>query len=893
MRTVQLARFLAPLALVLVASLGIVACGGGSGGSSNGATGDAAVMDIRVQGIAEPIHTDGTDNPGGVAPVGAFLNARITFTFGGTVDPSSIPGAGPAQSGSIQIIDVNGNLPANGVFTINPSNPRQVFFDAFPPSTNAACFAGFTSNSTYRITLNTQTSNSGPAIMVGDTPLQRGANPIFQVRSCGGVNDDPFTDTNGVPPSVVRTVPAAGTMVNATAIPGFPNNSTVTIDVDEALDPQTVSPNTVILVNRTINAAADIPAAGTVAFTQFGLVNGNPSISRITFTTSVPLADGNDYAIRFAGVKDLAGNDLVVATDALRFTILDANNGQPQVFSDDFSTTDNRLDLASAIVWPGTSMTDPNSGHIAATFPIEVIGNGLDGVGSFTSSMTINSDTQLTPGDPEAEPGTYNFTTLAVGSTSGGTVLTFQSTTDTYPGQVNWPLRFRATSTIDIRTDTTINCNGRQNPTQGGGSLLSTVNSIPGGWGGPGGGRGGTASPSTDGVTDDEYGLPGEGAHTDPQFPSQPGGTLDNIAGTWPAGTHNAFYGGGFGGQSGFGISSPSYQIVGGAGGGGGTASGLTMPQGTFTFQVPTAGETRLGTDGLGTGAPAAGQPGQPMPYMIPPLIDACGGSGGGAGGDRRNGTGNILGARCGGAGGGGGGGIRFSAGGDISIGVLTVINCAGGNGGRVVPPAGFGAGGSGGSIVVQTFGNINLLPACVFNTIGGAPGDTNGDLVINTLLDAEGGQGGSGVIQFEDGAAGFVTTFNTTNINGETLAQVFSFAANVNGTATSKVIDTLSVATDYTAATASVFPGPTGTVTIRLIGIAEDPNNPGNPATSAMSSGGDPLMVGPVDITQFDQLDGFRYFQFQISTVFPAPPATMQGDALPYVDDISISYTR
>ncbi len=914
MRFDHLARFMFTLALVAIVSVASTSCSGG-GGNGGGTSADAVVMGISISNLPNNegdnfVVENSVQNN---VPSNVFLNARIVIRLGGSVDPSSLPPAGLANVGSaIEIVSLTSNQAASGVFSLNPADPREVFFEAFPPTSvlpGQGCIAGFRPNETYRISVTSAgPGGSGNVLIVGGNPLQSGAAGTFQTVSCDPGNpSSAFDDTNGADPQVVGQNPPPGTNLLVAAYPGFPTSTVITLDIDESVDPSSVNPSNLVLVNTTINSFMSVPVGGSVSLQQLGSVPGNPTVARLIFTTTDPLDDGHSYEFMFLGVTDLSGNLLAAPAGGTSISTVFENNNTPTSFVEDFTTTNNRGTLTQSIVWPGTVSGDPLSGTLSAIFPVTILGNGLDGVGDFPNSVTINADNQLTPGDPNAQPAVYNFTSLTFGDAGGSSrTISFSSTTNVSPGEANFPVHFRSTGDITVRNFTTVSFDGGVQTQPAGMGVNATTNSVRGGWGGPGGGRGGTGSPINDNMVINLFGDPGEGAHTNMADPTMPGGVIGNvgdIAQSPPVGVVDPYYGGGAPGAAGIDLSSAPNP--GPSGGGGGTATsfmgyGSMPPAGnaSITFTASTPGETQTGTDGFGSGAPAAGVAGQPMTMMMTPLTFALGGSGGGAGGDRGRMSSGALSYRAGAGGGGGGGAARFSAGGTITFGVLSVVSVKGGRGGSATPPlVAHGGGGSGGSFLAQTFGALVPNPSATFDASGGdigtpMPPPANPEPPLN----GEGGRGGDGIIQLEDGTGGFITTsLGLITVSGEFFTQVFPLAGTITDVARSIAIDTGSNATDFTAASATSSTGSNAmaTLSIQLFGIAEDPIAPGTPATTAVSPSGFPLMVGPLSLAQFDQLDGYRYFLFQVTTSYPAPPGVSLGDTLPSVSDITVDYNN
>ncbi|HGY91388.1 MAG TPA: hypothetical protein ENK43_09470 [Planctomycetes bacterium] len=869
--------FVRGLVLVMGVALAMTSCGGGSGGGGGG--GGGSVEEITVQGVGAPIYTNG-QAPQPVCPQGAFLNARVSIKFSGPVDPSSLPPDGPAQAGSIQIVNTTTNAGAMGVFSVDAMDPSIVHFTALPPSDPAqGCNAGMVPNAVYTVFVPDQTSGVAQVIQVGGAPVSQAVTTCFGVVSCGAPGDNPFTDSDPNPPAIVATTPAmdaTAPLTSQSAIAFTPSSSQIIIDVDQALEPTTVNQNTVFLVNTTANPNNPIPQAGTIEFTQFGFIPGE-NVSRIKITTTLPVGDGDVYEVRFNGVADLGGQALTVPAGTLLFTVQNNMNPMPQTFVENFDTTTNRGPITGEAAWDG-------NGNVSATFPLEIVGDGTDGMGMFNTSVTINTD--MTPTN---DPGIYNFTDLTIGDPLNfGVMISFMSTTDVAPGESNVAIRLRSQAGVDILDGAQIICNGRPGASGGTAPPSSSSNRL-GGWGGPGAGAGGIASPNTDG-TASPAGNPGEGGHISATDPNLPGDQVNTSPG-------NPLYGGGGGGAIG---AAPNFNDA-AAGGGGGTASSFggygganPAPSPSFTFTAATAGEPHLGNDGMGGGAPPPGQPG-PIPLaMIPPLQKAIGGSGGGAGGDRVTVAANVATHIPGGAGGGGGGACRISAGQDITIGTACQLRVDGGDGGNAGGVfAGKGAGGSGGSLILQAFGDINLGIGPILSARGAFGSGGNPP---SSTLNGDGGRGGDGVLQLQDGSVNFMSVLATNAViaTGEFVGSLLSLGSGgLTGVAESLPIDTGSASPDYTSGSAVINLGTiaTATVTVEVVGIAEDPTSPGNPATTAMAADGTPLMSSPTPLSQLDVLDGYRFFKIIITLTYPPPPASTLSDVLPNVDSVTINY--
>ncbi|MEZ6196288.1 MAG: Ig-like domain-containing protein [Planctomycetota bacterium] len=864
------------VATLLISALAVVGAGcgsGGNGGAGGAGQGDALLSFITIEGISGTLGP--TDNPDEVA-----VNAAIFFTFQGPVDLTSLPADGAADSGSIRITNNATGAGAMGTWKLQTGDPKTVVFTAFPPLGAAdPCLGGLVADATYTIFIPNGAGGLQNVIYINGSPIQEAVLRQFTVSTCNVVDPNPGD------PIIVSTTPAAsmaapGVDQSATAVAN-PNQSQVVIDFNEPIDPATISEANIVLLNTTAGSEP-IPVAlamqSPLVFQQFGTVIGQ-QISRLTINAGSLFTENDIYEIRLTGVTDLGGNPVVAPAGSLLFTINDNPATTPQnfTFADNFDTTANFLESVGAISWIG-------DGTVTATFPIEIVGTGDDGVGTFnTSGLTINTD-NFTSGSVSTMDGFFNFTNLTInGGNNPGFTISFSSTTDVSPAQSNYSVNIRATGTVTIGANTVISCDGRPGAAASSSPNAASV-SQPGGWGGPGGGNGGNSSPNTDG-TISLFGLGGTGAKTDPADSTIPGNTINFAAGT-------ALFGGGGGGQVGAGPTTTQ----GAGGGGGGAASsfaGYTVSDPpNFAFAGPQAGEIHAGSP------QAPGAAGTFPPAFIPPFLNfAPAGSGGGAGGDRIVSPTLVSTHVPGGAGGGGGGSIRISAGGAVTFGNVTQTRCRGGAGGAgTLTLLGRGGGGSGGSIWVQTFATIGLGNGASFFCDGGA-GGTN----FNPALDGDGGRGGDGVIQLEDGnTAALLSALSLGSIvQGELALVPFSFTDDVIGTAFTSIIDSGSNSTDYTSGMFTVLANgaTTGMAEVMVLGIAENPNQPGQPATTAMTASGFSLMRGPVPLANVSDINGFRFFQLQLVTTFPAPGtgpgAPVIGDPLPALDDVTVNYTR
>src|SRR5262245_42080993 len=101
------------LALVVGVSLVLSGCGGGGGGGGSGGQVSSVINLITVPGVGPPLwqNVNGNPTPPPVCPDGVFVNATITFTFGGSVNPLTLPNNGVAQ-GSVNIFIASTGVPA-------------------------------------------------------------------------------------------------------------------------------------------------------------------------------------------------------------------------------------------------------------------------------------------------------------------------------------------------------------------------------------------------------------------------------------------------------------------------------------------------------------------------------------------------------------------------------------------------------------------------------------------------------------------------------------------------------------------------------------------------------------------------------------------------------------
>lgn len=162
-----------------------------------------------------------------------------------------------------------------------------------------------------------------------------------------------------------------------------------------------------------------------------------------------------------------------------------------------------------------------------------------------------------------------------------------------------------------------------------------------------------------------------------------------------------------------------------------------------------------------------------------------------------------------------------------------------------------------------------------------------------DALLNGDGGVGGDGVLQFQD-SDGVFPGLGTSILVGETFTGVFNISGNVTGLATSNVIDTGSSSVEFLTSNTLGQTGFIGTIpsgsslTVTVVGIAEDPFNPGQPALATPS-----LVTAPVALTDIGMLNGYRFIRFQVGVSFPSNIFAQLNAQVPLCDSLSIAYRR
>jgi hypothetical protein len=165
----------------MAALLSLAACGGGGVGGAAGGGGQPTLLTITVTGLPIPLWPNlaGIPTAPSACPSPVFLNADLTFNFGGAVEPSSLPAGGMAV-GSINITTTSpatGTVAARGEFSVSddPSlaagNRRRVNFVPAPPSDpNDPSTGGLSGNAQYTIFV--PKAGNGPQVLnVAGSPL--------------------------------------------------------------------------------------------------------------------------------------------------------------------------------------------------------------------------------------------------------------------------------------------------------------------------------------------------------------------------------------------------------------------------------------------------------------------------------------------------------------------------------------------------------------------------------------------------------------------------------------------------------------------------------------------------------------------------------------------------
>jgi len=902
---------LAPFAVAACLAFSFSSCSGGGGGS--GLDESPVLLRISMQGVSTPLwqNVNGTPTPAPACPTNVPLNGKIIFTFGGPVDPTSIPSSGQAD-GSIIISATIGaqTTVALGSFNVvdepglPPGNMRRVEFQpSLPNSPSNPTQAGLTQGVQYTVFV-PRGGSTTQVVRVAGQDLTNEALTCFV--GCQITQGTPatacFVDSIPGPPVVTGTTPTFSNPVGPPIDPSTITSNTISIFISEPLDPTNVNVQNVLL----LRAGGTIQVPGSVFFTQAGVdPTLPPDTSRIDYVASSQLLASTVYEIQFtSAVTDFGGNSVVVNPGAppsdqkiFMETIAVPFCGAQIV--EDFTSTVNRGEVGIPLVWDG-------SGQLFATFPSDLVGDGSDGAIVFTAAGSPHTvDVDAIPFGMPGFEGVWNATSLTV--EPGATVI--------FKG--SWPIEFKVQGPVTIGANAVIDGNAPtpDNPTDplegpwkgGVNNAAPTIpfggaNIIEGGRGGPGGGKGGRAS---------------QAGHPDRTIQAETGEGpfVNGVPGQNPT---DPFYGPGEGGEG-----APQVMSTIGAGGGGGGSA-----YGAGGDGIPLNGINSTGLCGAPLPAPQitpADGGDFPMGY-VPPLSEVRGGNGGGGGGDRFDlVTATLNLDDQGGGGGGGGGGIRISAVGSITLdsGARIEMNGSSGNNSESLGP-GAGGSGSGGMIWLQSFQDVDIHPMANLQVHGGACPTGPAGLLTYRCSSAP-GLGGEGLFQFEDSDGmvniGFMgsdpqapSTCGTNQQNpsplpplpepptgnvpvgpAENIAVIeFPFSNNIGNTATSVFFDTGYGAPNYLPAdntgpdpdeafTLGNVPG--GSVTIRYQGAPEDFVNPGTPSSdpntwSAWVTGADLPM-----------LNGFRFIRFEVRIEYDSPPASNASNTFPAVQQIRINY--
>ena len=186
------------------------------------------------------------------------VNARVRVRFDESINPLTVSGS------TVLLTDgVNGAVPCSIAFS---NNNREVLIVPHAPLAVATA---------YSIRVEGVEDRSG--------------NPVVLATSAFTTGNEPDT----VAPAVIRTNPFA----NAT---GVPVNTSVRLEVNEPVDPLTVSTSTFIL--RENSGFTNLPGSTTV----------NAGGRRLDFIPTAPLPVSRSHSVFFSnqGIEDLAGNRL-------------------------------------------------------------------------------------------------------------------------------------------------------------------------------------------------------------------------------------------------------------------------------------------------------------------------------------------------------------------------------------------------------------------------------------------------------------------------------------------------------------------------------------------------------------------------------------------------------
>ena len=547
-----------------VMALLLAACSGGGGGNGGGG------VVARIVGISVP--ATGADLwtfPGTVpvpCPPGVPANAPIIFTFGGPVDPGSLPAPGvPDAAIRILIPGVGAapDQPAQGSYAIAddpslpPGNQRRIVFQPLQPLD--AMTTGLGLGSLYQVYVAGGPS-AAATVTIGGLPLENEALTCFEtcVVAPGGTLSDCLDDPVPGAPFVTESYPPSGAVAPAPFDPadlgpGSALNplamqaNTITLEISEPLFPEDIDLSTVRLVDT--GSGAQVP--GQVVFYQAGTPEAGPDTARIDYVASSQLLPQATYAIEIGPqVKDLSGNPIEITQGSPTTPRLFATGASPvcpQLLTESF---DDPGQLATTS-FPGL-LEWSDTGVLQAVFPLDLVGDGSFGPLLFSPGPHV-LDTGMPP-SPGFADGAWNLTDLTV-----------------LPGAIvrivgPRPAHLRCLGTVSLSGILNADAGTSQfapigDPLQGPrpGQFDNGIQSgLPvafGGQGGAGAGRGGNASQN--GTDRTEMGESGFG----PSVDGQPDpGTLAPLS-----------YGGGEGGDGGF-FPPMVPGELGGLGGAGGSA---------------------------------------------------------------------------------------------------------------------------------------------------------------------------------------------------------------------------------------------------------------------------------------------------------------------------------
>jgi hypothetical protein len=726
----------------LVLTLALSGCGGSGSGGGSGSSDNAAMF---VQTCSLGCSSGQTGSQVSCALVSAYTNQDIAIYFSEEVDPSSI------NSSSIKLVDVNSGGVPTGQRFVDPLNPRKVIFrPSITIESSGTVSFGFADNRTYRILVpGTEQGDAGPFIR------SRGGNSNQSRLQCEIQTSLGVTDFVPGPPSYEVRVDLAET---DTPNPNdtIPNviaddqvdvwrNSTIRILFNDLMNPATLAPGGVssfVTVHVDLDGDNSTTSDRTPLFGTWGVVQDTTLLrTTMTFTGQNGLPSSGNPALGTprkvvinvpADLRDLSDNGVAnptIPTDPIAFTpeyvALPAAT-LPDADGENFTNQDNYDAVRSSAEW--------GMGKVTRGF-----GGGSGRLGELVikagQTVTLNTDMQsfplsvqagydilsnLTFTPPTPPPalvltdGTFEFTSVRIAV--GGTLLITGSK----------PARLMSRGSINVLG--LLDVSGRN-------AAAKSSSEADGGFGGAGGpnagagGKGATrASTSvasllalnpgainiTDpGITVNNTGAAGVGvvAAVIPPAPAPPvdatagGGGVPNPA-VIPTGTQTVPPT-----MGGLIISAPtgggctSQQVASPGGGGAYSTDGLPAVPATPTPTNPVGVSNFPSAIAVGGASSALGiePPGAPVSArtLAPGLGLLRGGAGGGGGGQSMFGTdvGGFPPTNCEGAsilltnfkdhsaggGGGGGGAIEIETGRTLTISGL--VDASGGDGGSGTPP--------------------------------------------------------------------------------------------------------------------------------------------------------------------------------------------------------------